>query len=146
MYSGKRMNDDLLLLDTHCWLWAQLGLTSQLSRGALSAIRRAESGGRLRVSVISVWELGMLEQKGRISLPMDVRTWVREAFTKPGLSLEPLTPEIAIEISHLPGDMHGDPADRILAATARILGATLLTKDQRLIEYSRQHYLRALPA
>jgi len=42
--------------------------------------------------------------------------------------------------------MHGDPADRILAATARILGATLLTKDQRLIEYSRQHYLRALPA
>jgi PIN domain nuclease of toxin-antitoxin system len=57
-----------------------------------------------------------------------------------------LTPEIAIESSHLPGDMHGDPADRILAATARILGATLLTKDQRLIEYSRQHYLRALPA
>jgi PIN domain nuclease of toxin-antitoxin system len=140
------MNDDLLLLDTHCWLWAQLGLANQLSRGALSAIRRAESGGRLRVSVISVWELGMLEQRGRISLPMDVRTWVREAFSKPGLSLAPLTPEIAIESSHLPGDLHGDPADRILAATARILGATLLTKDRRLIEYSRQHYLRALPA
>jgi PIN domain nuclease of toxin-antitoxin system len=140
------MNDGLLLLDTHCWLWAQLGLTSQLSRGALSAIRRAESAGRLRVSVISVWELGMLVRKGRVSLPMDVRTWVREAFTKPGLSLEHLTPEIAIESSHLPGEMHGDPADRILAATARVLGATLLTKDQRLIEYSCQHYLRALPA
>jgi PIN domain nuclease of toxin-antitoxin system len=140
------MNDDLLLLDTHCWLWAQLGLADRFSRRSLSAIRRAESGGRLRVSVISIWELGMLEQRGRISLPMDVRTWVREAFTKPGLLLAPLTPEIALESSHLPGDLHGDPADRILAASARILGATLLTKDQRLIEYARQHYLRVLAA
>jgi PIN domain nuclease of toxin-antitoxin system len=140
------MNDNLLLLDTHCWLWAQLGLVSQFSRSSLSAIRRAESGGRLLVSVISIWELGMLEERGRISLPIDVRTWVREASKKPGLSLAPFTPEIAIESSRLPGKLHGDPADRILAATARILGATLLTKDRRLIEYSRQHYLRALPA
>jgi PIN domain nuclease of toxin-antitoxin system len=141
-----RMNDDLLLLDTHIWLWAQLGLVDQLSRGALSAIRRAESAGRLRVSVISIWELGMLAKHGRISLPMDVRTWVREAFTKPGLSLASLTPEIALESSDLPGALHGDPADRILAATARILRATLLTKDQRLLDYSRQHHLRTLSA
>jgi PIN domain nuclease of toxin-antitoxin system len=140
------MNDDLLLLDTHCWLWAQLGQTSRVSRQALSAIRKAESSGRLLVSVISIWELGMLERGGRISLPMDVRTWVREAFTKPGLALTPLTPEIAIESSHLPGNLHGDPADRILAATARVLGATLLSKDQRLIEYARLHYVRVLPA
>jgi PIN domain nuclease of toxin-antitoxin system len=140
------MNDDLLLLDTHCWLWAQLGLANQLSRGALSAIRRAESSGGLRVSVISVWELGMLEQQGRISLPMDIRTWAREALAQPGISLAQLTPEIAIESSHLPGALHGDPADRILTATARIIGATLLTKDRRLIEYSRQHYVRVLPA
>ena len=96
------MNDDLLLLDTHCWLWAQLGLVDQLSRGALSAIRRAESAGRLRVSVVSIWELGMLAQHGRVSLPLDVRTWVREAFTKPGLALAPLTPEIALESSESP--------------------------------------------
>jgi PIN domain nuclease of toxin-antitoxin system len=140
------MNDDLLLLDTHCWLWAQLGLTNQLSRSALSAIRRAESNGRLRVSVISIWELGMLEQRGRVSLPMDIRTWVREALAQPGISLAQLTPEIAIESSRLPGDLHGDPADRILTATARITGATLLTKDRRLVEYSREHYVRVLPA
>jgi PIN domain nuclease of toxin-antitoxin system len=146
MFGGKRMNDDLLLLDTHCWLWAQLGMVSKLSRGALSAIRRAELAGRLRVSVISVWELGMLEQHRRISLPLDIRTWVSEALSKPGLSIAPLTPEIAIESSRLPGELHGDPADRILVASARILGATLLTKDQKLIEYSRHHYLRALPA
>jgi PIN domain nuclease of toxin-antitoxin system len=140
------MNDGALLLDTHCWLWAQSGLTMHLSRPALSAIRRAEAGGRLLVSVISIWELGMLHQKGRVSLPRDVRTWVREAFGKPGLTLAPLTPEIAIESSYLPGELHGDPADRILAATARILGVTLLTKDRRLLEYSRHHHLRALAA
>ncbi len=140
------MNDDLLLLDTHCWLWAQLGLAKQLLRRAVTAIRRAESSGRLRVSVISVWELGMLEQRCRISLPMDIRTWVRTALAQPGISLAQLTPEIAIESSHLPGGFDGDPADRILAATARVIGATLLTKDRRLIEYSRRHYLRVLRA
>ncbi|HLK20615.1 MAG TPA: type II toxin-antitoxin system VapC family toxin [Bryobacteraceae bacterium] len=140
------MNEDLLLLDTHIWLWAQLGLVDNISRAALAAIRRAESAGRLRVSIISLWELGMLTQCGRISLPQDVRTWVRDALTKPGISLAPLTPEIALESSHLPGILHGDPADRILAATARNLRATLLTKDQQLLEYSRQHHLRALSA
>jgi PIN domain nuclease of toxin-antitoxin system len=140
------MNSDLLLLDTHCWLWAQLGLTNNLSRTAVSAVRTAEAAGLLRISVISVWELGMLEKKGRVSLPMNVGKWVEEAFAKPGVSLAPLTPAIAIESVQLPGELHGDPADRIIAATARILGATLLTKDRRLIEYSRGHHLRALAA
>ncbi len=140
------MSDNLLLLDTHCWLWAQLGLTQNLSRPGLSAIRTAATGGHLRVSVISVWELGMLEKRGRVSLPMNIRLWVEEALTKPGISLAALTPEIALESVHLPGELHGDPADRILVATARILGATLLTKDRQLIEYSTKKHVRVLRA
>lgn len=140
------MKNDLLLLDTHCWLWAQLGKLDRLSRPALQAIRAAESGGNLRISVISVWELGMLENRGRVALPMNIRSWVAEALTKPGISLLPLTPEIAVESSNLPGHLHGDPADRIIAATARAWNATLLTKDQRLIDYSRQRHLRVLEA
>ena len=140
------MPNDLLLLDTHCWLWAQLGLIQSLSRAALAAIRNAESEGSLLVSVISVWELAALEKRGRVALPMNVRTWIQEALSKPGVSVAPLTPEIAIESVHLPGEMHGDPADRMLVATARVLGATLLTKDARLIRYSRQRHLRALEA
>ena len=140
------MNENLLLLDTHCWIWAQLGLVQRMSRAALSAIQRAEANGRLRISVISVWELAMLEKRGHVSLPMSIRIWVEEALSKPGISVAPFTPEIALESVHLPGDLHGDPADRILAATARVLGATLLTKDERLIAYSRLHHLRAIPA
>jgi PIN domain nuclease of toxin-antitoxin system len=140
------MRNELLLLDTHCWLWAQLGRIDRLSRAAIAAIRRAESAGNLRISVISVWELGMLERHGRVALPMNIGNWVNEALTKPGISLTPLTPEIAIESSRLPGDLHGDPADRIIVATGRAWNATLLTKDERLIEYSRQRHLRVLEA
>jgi PIN domain nuclease of toxin-antitoxin system len=140
------MANDLLLLDTHCWLWAQLGLIQRLSRPSLSAIRDAESGGNLRISVISVWELAMLEKHGRVALPMNLQTWIGDALSKPGISVAPLTPEIAIESVHLPGDFHGDPADRVLIATARVLGATLLTKDRRLIQYSRLRHVRALEA
>jgi PIN domain nuclease of toxin-antitoxin system len=140
------MPSDRLLLDTHCWIWAQLGVTQRMSRAAVSAIRDAESEGGLLVSVISIWELAMLEKRGRIGLPRNIRAWVEEALHQPGVSVAELTPEIAIESVHLPGDLHGDPADRILVATARVLGATLLTKDERLISYSRRRHVRALEA
>src|SRR5580658_2383843 len=107
------MTNALLLLDTHCWLWAQLGLIQKLSRAALEAIRGAESDGKLRISVISIWELAMLEKRGRVALPMNVQTWVDQALSKPGIAVTPLTPEIMIESVHLPGELHGDPADRM---------------------------------
>jgi PIN domain nuclease of toxin-antitoxin system len=137
---------DLLLLDTHCWLWAQLGMTQQLSRIAVSAIRDAESAGGLLVSVISVWELAMLEKRGRIGLPRNIRDWIADALRQPGVSVAPLTPEIAVESVNLPGDLHGDPADRMLVATARVMSARLLTKDDRLLRYSQRHHVRALEA
>jgi PIN domain nuclease of toxin-antitoxin system len=140
------MPGDLLLLDTHCWIWAQLGLIRQLSRAALQSIKDGEREGNLRVSVISIWELAMLEKRGRVALPMNVRTWVDQALGKPGIAVAPLTPEIAIESVHLPGEMHGDPADRMLVATARVLGATLVTKDAQLLRYSQQRHFRALEA
>jgi PIN domain nuclease of toxin-antitoxin system len=140
------MPSDLLLLDTHCWIWAQLGLIQQLSRAALQSIKDAEREGNLRISVISIWELAMLEKRGRVALPMNVRMWVEQALSKPGIAVAPLTPEIAIESVHLPGEIHGDPADRMLVATARVLGAKLVTKDARLIRYSRQRHVRALEA
>ena len=140
------MAAELLLLDTHCWLWAQLGKTKRLSRRALSVIRSAELKAQLRVSVISIWELGMLVKDRKVHLPSNVRSWVDQALDKPGWSLTDLTPEIALESVQLPGDLHGDPADRILVATARVLNATLLTKDQRLIQYSEQRHVKVLEA
>jgi PIN domain nuclease of toxin-antitoxin system len=129
--------EKLLLLDTHVWLWL-VGGSEPLSRPVLSAVEGAARRGRIRVSAISVWEVAMLEAKGRIRLAKGCLAWTQEALAAPGTSLVPLTPEIAVESSRLPGDFHGDPADRILVATARLLGAALLTRDERILAYGKR--------
>ena len=129
------------LLDTHYWIWMQLGEASHFTERMLTAVRQATASGSLLVSAISVWELGMLEAKGRIRLKPSCEEWVKEALATPGLALAPLTPEIALESSRLPGPFQGDPADRIIVATARRIGAQLMTRDQKLIQYGRREHI-----
>ncbi|MBW4552119.1 MAG: type II toxin-antitoxin system VapC family toxin [Aphanocapsa sp. GSE-SYN-MK-11-07L] len=138
------MAQELLVLDTHIWVWLLNGDAQRLSEEGLAAIEQASQFGQLGVSAISVWEVGMLEAKGRIRFAQLCIDWVREALSVPGLRLLPLTPEIAIESSHLPGQIQGDPADRILAATTRILDATLVTQDRQLLDYGAQSYISVI--
>jgi len=135
-----------LLLDTHCWIWLKSARREEFSPGGWAAVNEAGEQGALLVSVISIWEIGMLEAKGRIELSMPADEWVKRALATPGLALAPLTPEIALDGSRLPGQLHGDPADRILVATARRMGARILTKDQRLIAYGKQGHVRVVRA
>lgn len=134
----------LLLLDTHVWLWFALGDTGRLAVPVRKKIEAAANGGKLAVAAISIWEVGMLEAKGRIVLGMPCEKWVASALSLPGLRLIGLEPEIAVASSRLPGDMHGDPADRILAATARARDAVLATADERLLEYGVAGFMRVL--
>lgn len=138
------MSRSLLVLDTHVWIWLINGNVERLSAEFIETLEQDNPGVNLGVSAISVWEVGMLEAKGRIRLNNICLDWVREALNAPGVQLLPLTPEIAVESSRLPGELHGDPADRILAATARILGGTLVTQDRRLIDYGEQAYISIL--
>jgi PIN domain nuclease of toxin-antitoxin system len=138
------MTSGLLILDTHIWIWAINGNVDRLSTEGLKAIETASQNNQLGVCAISVWEVGMLESKGRVQLGKVCLDWVRDALSAPGLRLLPLTPEIAIESSRLPGGLHGNPADRILAATSRILKATLVTKDLKLLDYASQSFMSAI--
>lgn len=137
---------DSLLLDTHVWWWLMEGEAARLSRGVRTRIERAATHGVLAVSTMSVWELGMLEAKGRLRLAVDVRDWVRRSLGLPGLTTVPLTPSIALESTRLPGAPHGDPADRILTATARLRRMTLVTADRALLAYGQAGYLRTVDA
>ncbi|GJQ57543.1 MAG: hypothetical protein SCALA701_03440 [Candidatus Scalindua sp.] len=110
----------------------------------LSLIENAVKYSNIRVSAISVWEVGMLESKGRIKFPIDCLDWVHNALNAPGISMVPITPEIAIESSRLPGKFHGDPADRIIVATVRKLGATLLSHDRNILLYGKKKYLKII--
>lgn len=140
------MSDPPLLIDTHCWLWMEDGTLQRFSSAAVAAIRSASTEDRLLISVISVWEVALLEAKGRIELELDCHTWVRQALATPGLTLAPVTPEIAVASTRLPGDLHGDPADRLIVATARAHGATLLTKDTKILAYGRAGHASVMRA
>jgi PIN domain nuclease of toxin-antitoxin system len=130
-----------LLLDTHYWIWMQGRNVGSISDAARSSIEAASARGALLLSAMSVWEVAMLESKRRIQLLSECEQWVRQALATPGLTLVPLTPEIAIQSTRLPGQIHADPADRIIAATARVMGARLATADQKLIDYARQGHI-----
>lgn len=134
----------LVVLDTHVWIWVVEGDRAALSADAIQAIERAAEAGAVRVSAISVWEVAMLEAKGRISLSRPVNDWVHAALHVPGVRLLPLSPEIAIESTRLPGAPHGDPADRILMASARHLGGQLATCDREILGYSAGGRLKVL--
>ncbi|MGZ3733023.1 MAG: type II toxin-antitoxin system VapC family toxin [Parachlamydiaceae bacterium] len=87
------------------------------------------------ISPISIWEFGMLVQKRRIVIEMDLMDWVQQALAVSGINLLPISPRIAIESSRLPGDIQGDPADRLLLATAYEENAVLVTCDEKLLKY-----------
>jgi PIN domain nuclease of toxin-antitoxin system len=110
------------------------------------ALNRAGWENRIAVSAITPWEIGLLVSKGRLQLGSDVMQWIRSALAKPGVRLAPLEPEIAVASTRLPFEMHADPADRILVATARHLGATLVTADGALLDLAKNGHFRALDA
>ena len=135
----------LLLLDTHVLVWLVLG-ERMLRTQAREAIHEASRQDRILVSAITPWEIGVLASKKRIDLHRDAMEWVRGVLSFAGVSLVPLEPEIAVASTCLPWEMHADPADRILVATARHLGATLVTADRALLEFARQGHFKGMDA
>ena len=136
---------NVLILDTHVWIWLMEG-SDRLALEVRHRIQKAVPQEALRVCAISVWEVAMLEAKGRVVFDEDCGTWVKNALAAPGISLSPLTPEIAVASARLPGSVPGDPADRIIVATARACGGTLVTADSVILKYARSGHLRALAA
>lgn len=121
------------LLDTHALLWWLEG-GGRLSGAQQEAIASARGGGNpLRVSDISLWEIATLLDLGRIRLQIPLRDWLDRATAPPLVQRLGITPAIAAEVASMPESFHRDPADRILVASARVLGASLITSDKRII-------------
>jgi PIN domain nuclease of toxin-antitoxin system len=139
------MPEPLLVLDTHVWIWMLEGAES-IGSATRERIAAASRDGALRVAAISVWELAMLESRQRVRLALPVEEWVRRGTSAPGLQLVAMSPEIAIASTRLPGEPHGDPADRLIMATARQLGAVLATRDREILRYGAEGHLRVLDA
>jgi PIN domain nuclease of toxin-antitoxin system len=115
-----------LLLDTHIWIWL---LQSPERLGPLTKQELADKANELWVSPISTWEALMLHRKKRIELSPDFLSWLQQS--SPGFHPAAFTHEIVLAAERL--DLHADPADRFLAATAQVLDLILVTADQRLL-------------
>jgi len=132
-----------LVLDTHIWIWLMEGMP-ELKPRLRKRIETVARDGEILVSAISAWEVGMLEAKGRITFDQDCAAWVKDALAAPGIRLVPLDPDIAVASTRLPGSFHGDPADRIIVATARANACELATADACIDRYAKTGRLRII--
>lgn len=101
----------MTVLDTHIWIWWALGVPRL---GERVAWLDAQPTDALGISVISIWEVAKLSQKGRLILPFDVRTWVDKALAETAVEVLGISKDIALDANALPGDFHADPADQLI--------------------------------
>jgi PIN domain nuclease of toxin-antitoxin system len=122
------------LFDTHAWIWWHVA-PERLSAVARHRIEKRNENEAWMLSAISLWEVCKLIEKGRLQLTCDVLDWLHQAASMPGLRIIELSFEIAYQSTTLPRPFHNDPADQIIAATARLENATILTSDRKLRKY-----------
>jgi PIN domain nuclease of toxin-antitoxin system len=120
----------VIVLDTHAWLW-WLSDPDQLGRAAMKRIRGSE---RIGIAAVSCFEIAAAVAKNRITLDRGTLEWLQQAVSAPRLELLPLTPAVTVKATML-GPFHGDPADRLIVATAILESAVLVTKDRRIRKY-----------
>lgn len=134
-----------MLLDTHIFVWLVLG-DVRLRPKVHTAISAAGAAGSLYMSPISLWEIALKHSRGKLELGRPLRPWLQQAVSITGVQLIPITVEIACACAELPPNFHGDPADRIIAATARSHGIALVTDDSKLLHLGRLGHLETLTA
>lgn len=137
-----------VLLDTCAAIWLANG--DPLPSAVRAAIVHAGLADGVHVSVVSAWEIGMVSKpkpgrEAALQFLPDPKTWFARLMAKPAIKEASITPEIATDASYLPGDLHGDPGDRLIVATARHLGVPIVTRDPRIIAYARSGFVGVVP-
>ena len=133
---------EALLLDTHAWVWFAIG-DVRLKPKTIEAVQAAGRQGKLYLAAISLWEVAMLAAKGRIELGTQTENWLLEASLRTSVTVVPLDAAIAASSCaiELP---QGDPADRMIVATALKLGASVLTADEQIQAYAKRLQLNII--
>jgi len=132
-----------LLLDTCAVIW--VAEDQPISERAASALDEAHAADQcVYVSPITAWEVGLLVARGRLTTIIKPQLWFERLLDVPNVRLADMSPDLLISSSFLPGEPPRDPADRIIAATAREYGYTLMTRDRLLLDYAEQGHIQAV--
>jgi PIN domain nuclease of toxin-antitoxin system len=123
----------MILLDTHVWWWS-ISEPEKLSTLVAEKIRRTKADQRA-ISSISIWEFAMMVFRKKIELKITPEEWFSHAVGNTGMNIIEIGPKIALDACSLPGEFHKDPADRIIVTTARVNNFTLVTKDDKILDY-----------
>jgi PIN domain nuclease of toxin-antitoxin system len=123
------------LLDTHAWIW-WIDQDARLGAKTIAVLDSLSRDQRPFLCDISLWEVAMLVERGRIELDLPLGEWLNAAAHPRSVQIVPITPQIAAAVASLPDSFHRDPADRLIVATSRALGLPVLSHD-RLINRSR---------
>lgn len=124
----------MILLDTHTLVW-WLDLAPELPLAVTNEISKHQKTNSIHVSAISIWEICLLLQKKKIIIQKNLHEWITNLENLPFVSIAPVSHWIFLRSTELPSFFHKDPADRIIIATAQTLGATLISKDDKLLNY-----------
>ena len=133
----------MILLDTHALLWLA-GDDQRLTEALRQTFRQASHQYQLFLSPISLWEIALKHSRGKLTLDRPLRPWVRTVLKSSGVQLVPISAEIACECAELPAAFHGDPADRLIAATARVQAYRVATGDRTLLSLADQGFFQAI--
>jgi len=126
----------MIVLDTHAWVWF-ISNPELLSERAKRHVDAAVEEKAVMISSISVWEVALLIAKKRLILTLELNDWVAKSEMLPFFKFIPVDNSVAIKSVNLPQPLHSDPADRIIIATAISLGAPMVTKDEKILNYSQ---------
>ena len=139
----KIITDIPILLDTHVLIWV-LSDFENLSEQIKEIINAAKDEKRLLISSISLWEIAMLKSKKRINIYKPIKEFLKAIVEIDGIKIIDISPDIAADSTLLLDNFHGDPADRIIAATAINMGATLLTRDRQILAWAELGNVKAI--
>ena len=124
-----------LLLDTHTWVWLVTG-ESKISKTEFVTLVKKGDNVNLHLSAISLWEISMLVSKERLKLSMNTTEWLKTYLKKSNTQITPINPDITVISTELKG-FHGDPADRLILASAIHLNARIVTHDKLILSYCK---------
>jgi PIN domain nuclease of toxin-antitoxin system len=143
IYANYHYTEPKLVLDTHVFTWFAFE-DKKLSQKYIDIITEYRDMHALYLPAICLWEIALLVKNKRLKLNKPCGQWLHECTSKPGLTIAPLSVDIAIESVDMSPNFHSDPADRLIVATARVLNAKLMTRDTKILQYAENGFVECI--